>query len=117
MAGTVVPTAGYAVPAVAPTGAVVTTRIPYRPMGPWIEGCVPDSIRYVPGRRAVQVRGVVAPAATSVENDCTRGPCAGGVPFVVGSAMCQVTDCALLWSGLSVEVAVVPRPPPNCPTI
>ena len=41
----VVPTAGYAVPAAAPAGAVVTTTIPYRPIGPWIEGCVPDSIR------------------------------------------------------------------------
>src|SRR5207253_10873777 len=90
-AGTVVPTAGYAVPAAVPAGAVVTTSTPYRPMGPWIEGCVPDSIRYVPGLSAgggmAQVRpqhsGVVAPAATSVENDCTRGPCGGGVPTPV----------------------------------
>ena len=41
----VAPTAGYAVSAVVPAGAVVTTNIPYRPMGPWMEGCVPDSMR------------------------------------------------------------------------
>src|SRR5207302_11332851 len=90
-------------------------------MGPWIEGCVPDSIMYVPGLRGFvrepKVSAVVVPAATSVENDCTRGPCAGGVPLVPGSAIGHGTDCALLWSGLDVEVAVVPRPPPNSPTI
>src|SRR5207302_7343079 len=115
----VVPTAGYAVPAVVPAGAVVTTNIPYRPMGPWIEGCVPDSIRYVPGRRAVQVNAVVAPNATSVENDCTRGPCAGGVPTPVtgapgaSPAMGQVSGWALVWSGAAVNPPGVPRPPPN----
>src|SRR6266481_8546545 len=78
MAGDV-PTAGYAVPAaVALTGAVVTTKIPYRPMGPWMDGCVPDSIKYVPGRGAVQVNATVAPGATSVANDCTRACCEGG---------------------------------------
>src|SRR5437016_6804234 len=93
---------GYAVPAAPATGAVVTTSIPYRPMGPWIEGCVPDSIRYVPGRRAVQVNAVVAPNATSVENDYTRGPCAGGVPTPVtgapgaSPAMGQVSGWALV---------------------
>jgi hypothetical protein len=92
-------------------------------MGPWIEGCVPDSIRYVPGLRGFvrepKVSAVIVPAATSVENDCTRGPCAGGVPLVRGSAMGHVTDCALLWSGLGVVVLCVrsPRPPPNWPTI
>jgi hypothetical protein len=60
------------------TVPVVTTTIPYKPIVPWMDGCVPDSSRYVPGRGAVQVRAVVAPAATSVENDCTRGPCVGG---------------------------------------
>ena len=85
-------------------------------MGPWIDGCVPDSIRYVPGRRAVQVTAVVAPAATSVENDCTRGPCGGGVPTpVIGApggspAMGHVSGCALVWSGLAVDVADLPRP-------
>src|SRR6267378_6127751 len=101
-----------------------------------MDGCVPDSIRYVPGRRASQVSAVVAPAATSVENDCTRGPCAGGVPAPVSGApgaspaMGQVTGCALVWSGLGVQVAplvavaamlqlalTAPRPPPNWPTI
>src|SRR5207249_9838527 len=90
-------------------------------MGPWMEGCVPDSMRYVPGRRfvAVQVSAVVAPAGTSVENDCTRGPCAGGVPFVDGSATGHVVSWALEWSGLGVGglCARFPRPPPNCPTI
>src|ERR1035438_3739424 len=99
---------GYAQPAVASTvagavpvevGAFVTTRIPYKPIGPWMDGCVPDSIRYVPGRRLVQAGNrVVAPAATSVENDCTRFPCTGGVPQGADSAphptlaMGHVTD-------------------------
>ena len=100
-------------PAVVPAGTVVTTSIPYRPMGPWMDGCVPDSIRYVPGRRAVQVSDVVAPAKISVENDCTRGPCTGGTPVGVGSAMGHVIGWAPLWSGPGIEVAVVPRPPPN----
>src|SRR4029077_12631484 len=112
-------------PAVAPTGGVVTTRIPYNPMGPWMDGCVPDSIRYVPGRRADQVSAVVAPAATSVANDCTRFACTGTAFVVVGSAMGHVIYWELEWSGgvvqvtpwtpmASVHVApVVPRPPPN----
>src|ERR1700730_8911794 len=102
-------------PAVA-VGAPVTTSIPYRPIGPWMDGCVPDSIRYVPGRGALQVSGVVAPTATSVENDCTRGPCSGGVPTEVpGAAIGHVTCWALEWSGLAVVVLCVrsPRPPPN----
>ena len=73
-------------PAAVAVGAVVTTRIPYKPIGPWIEGCVPDSIRYVPGfnpgcvavqlpkHNGVVVVAVLAVAATSVPNDCTRGP-------------------------------------------
>src|SRR5437879_117263 len=90
-------------------------------MGPWMDGCVPDSIRNVPGRRvaAAQVSavGVVAPGNTSVENDCTRVPCTGGVT-PGAPAMGHVTaPWALAWLGLGVEVAVVPRPPPNWPTI
>src|ERR1700730_17728610 len=98
--------------------------MPYRPMGPWMDGCVPDSIRYVPGRGAVQVSAVVAPAATSVENDCTRGPCTGGVPTPTGAtvpgvvpATGQVSGWGVVGSGTSVEVAAVPSPPPNWPTI
>src|ERR1700730_7840208 len=97
--------------------------MPYRPMGPWMDGCVPDSIRYVPGGGVVQVSAVVAPAATSVENDCTRVPCVGGVPTPVSGvpgalpAMGHVSGWALLWSGAAVLLAVVPSPPPNCPTI
>src|ERR1700704_729312 len=92
-----------------------------------MDGCVPDSIRYVPGLRGLvavpNISVPVVPAATSVENDCTRERCAGGVPTPIGGvpggvpAMGQVTGCALEWSGLTVEVAVVPRPPPNWPTI
>ena len=68
----------------------------------------------MPGRGAVHVNAVVGPVATSVENDCTRGNCVGGVPDVVVSTMGHVTaPWALEWSGLGVEVAVVPRPPPN----
>src|SRR5712664_3734610 len=124
-------------PNVVPTGAVVTTRIPYNPMGPWMDGCVPDSIRYVPGLRAgVGVAQVVpqhsvavVPAVTSVANDCTRTACAGGAFVVVGSAMGHVIYWELEWSGGVVQVTpwtpmvsvhvgpVVPRPPPNWPTI
>src|SRR5947207_12657342 len=84
-----------------------------------MDGCVPDSIRYVPGLRlpAVQVSPVVAPAATSVAKDCTRTPCAGGAPAGPGTAIGQVTCWALVWSGDGAVVLVIPRPPPNCPTI
>ena len=83
-------------------------------MGPWMDGCVPDSSRYVPARGAVHVSAVVAPAPTSVENDCTRFPCAGGVfvgpvgPTAMGHVVSWVP-----WGGLATVVAVVPRPPPN----
>jgi len=56
-----------------------------------MEGWVPDSIKYVPGRRLFHVSAVVALVATSVPNDCTRGTCAGGVDMVVGSTVGQVT--------------------------
>src|SRR5882762_2728854 len=119
-------------PAAAPAGAVVTTNIPYRPMGPWMDGCVPDSIRYVPDFRGIAAvpktsgqgdahwpaAAVVPTGTTSVENDCTRVPCAGGVngnptPATVD----HVAFESVAWTGLGVEVAVVPRPPPNCPTM
>jgi hypothetical protein len=80
-----------------------------------MDGWVPDSIRYVPGLGVVQVNAVVAPAATSVENDCTRCPCAGGVK-VAELTVDHVTEFAP-WAGLSVAVAVLPRPAPNWPTI
>src|SRR5437762_6295998 len=100
-------------PAVVPAGAVVTTRMPYRPMGPWMDGCVPDSIRYVPGFSAgppapqtPQHKDFGVPTTTSVENDCTRVPWIGGVPSVesgvvpsgtpgASPAIGQVTACAL----------------------
>src|SRR5271166_6506385 len=84
-------------------------------MGPWMDGCVPDSSRYVPGLRAAQVSAVVAPAATSVANDCTRGPCGGGV-FVTPAAPIHVLDW-IAWGGLGTAVAEFPSPPPTCPTI
>ena len=78
----------------------------------------------MPGRGAVQVRDTaVAPAATSVEKDCTRDPWAGGVPAPLspppgGSpAIGQVSGWALVWSGLGVVVGAAPSPPPNWPTI
>ena len=78
---------------------------------------MPDSSRYVPGRGAVHVSEVgVTPAATSVENDCTRGPCAAGSFVVEASATGHVAPCVAC-GGLTVDVAVVPRPPPNWPTI
>src|ERR1035441_9826071 len=83
-----------------------------------MEGCVPDSMRYVPGRGAVHVSRVVFLAATSVANDCTRLPCGGGFPVAPVPAMGHVVAaCAPLWSGLGVDVAPVPRPPPNWPTM
>src|SRR5580693_5103805 len=91
-------------------------------MGTWMDGCVPDSSRYVPGRSADHVSAVGEPTTTSVPNDCTRGPCTGGVPGVGAGfiTMGQVTlACACEWSGLGVVVrwAKTPRPPPTCPTI
>src|SRR5882762_7358536 len=120
-------------PATAPTGADVTTNIPYRPMGPWMDGCVPDSIRYVPDFRGIaavpKVSDVVAPAATSVANDCTRLPCVGGVNGNgAGATVDHVAFVSVPCTGLVVHVApvaavppqvavTVSRPPPNCPTM
>jgi len=71
----------------------------------------------LPGRRFAQAGSkVVAPAATSVENDCTRGPCGGGIFVGPVFAVGHVTDWGL-WIGLAVVVLEVPRPPPICPTI
>src|SRR5579864_3493758 len=113
-------------------------------MGTWIEGCVPDSRRYVPGRKLAQVSAEhpagavvagatighvpvagVTPATTSVPNDRTRGPCTGGVPCAPVLAMNQVVfACAAEWSGAAEQVEppvqpvpTVPRPPPTWPTI
>ncbi|MFM0030738.1 hypothetical protein PQR70_31415 [Paraburkholderia madseniana] len=61
---------------------------------------------------------VVLPVATSVANDWTRGPCAGGVnvaPLAL-LAIGQVVAVCVGCGGLGTFVAVVPRPPPNCPT-
>src|SRR6266436_8961869 len=90
-----------------------------------MDGCVPDSIKYVPGRSvaAAQVSVVVVPIATSVENDRTRFPCTGGLPTPVSAipgpsaAMGHVSGWALVWSGGAVNPPGVPRPPPNWPTI
>jgi hypothetical protein len=85
-------------------------------MDPWIEGCVPDSIRYVPGRGVVHVSAVVTPANTSVEKDRTRSGCTGGVKVVVVPTVDHVTTCEGC-VGLGSFVADVPSPPPNWPTI
>jgi hypothetical protein len=60
---------------------------------------------------------VVAPNATSVENDWTRVPSVGAVPPGPPAIGHVVAPCAFVWSGLAALVAVVPRPPPNWPTI
>src|SRR5579871_1497588 len=94
--------------------------MPYRPIGPWIEGCVPDSIRYVPGAGAVQTSAVApAPGCTSVANDCTRGFCGGGVKPAGGLstvAVDQVICDCVLCGGLAAVVGE-PRPPPSWPMI
>src|ERR1035438_8706867 len=93
--------------------------MPIRPMGPWIDGWVPDSSRYVPGRGVVQVSDVVPVGpvvATSVPNDCTRFPCGGGFHVPAAFATGQVTDCEGC-SGLATYCAPVPNPPPSWPTI
>ena len=71
---------------------------------------------------------MLAPAATSVAMDCTRGPWVGGLASGVlglhgapggvwASAINHVTHpCALVWLGLGVVVREEPRPPPTCPT-
>src|SRR5579871_3613458 len=91
-------------------------------MGPWMDGCVPDSSRYVPGRKALHVSAVVTPAATSVPNDCTRGPCGGGTKDPGAPATGQVTVRSE-WEGLATHVAPpvfvqeTPSPPPTWPKI
>src|SRR5258708_22586228 len=96
-----------------------------------MDGCVPDSIKYVPGLSAgvgvgqatPQHSEAGVPTSTSVENDCTRVPWTGGVPTPVKAArgaspaIGQVSGWALVWSGLATEVEVVPSPPPSWPTI
>ncbi len=85
-------------------------------------------MRYVPGRRLVHVNAVVAPCATSVENDCTRAACAGGVNTTGGGVPAPATPLAGVTvdhvvavcvgcTGLGVVLAVVPRPPPTWPTM
>src|SRR5262249_40366114 len=114
------------VPARLDPGAAVTTTMPYRPIGPWMEGWVPDSSRYVPGGGAFQVRvhgeahwvpvTRLPGVSTSVENDWTRVPWVGGLNTAPPLAAGQVVprfSCV----GLAVEVAVDPKPPPSCPTI
>src|SRR4051794_3546361 len=86
-------------------------------MGPWMDGCVPDSSRYVPGLRLPhEGRVEFPPLATSVANETTRGPCAGGT--LTGPA--EPTGQVVGWlscRGLGAVVAAEPRPPPNCPTM
>src|SRR5215469_14765362 len=83
-----------------------------------MDGCVPDSSRYVPALGFTQSRDVVAPDATSVANDCTRGPWGGGL--FAGSpgppATGQVSVCGP-WVGLGIVVRWLPSPPPTWPTI
>src|SRR4029077_8100955 len=71
-----------------------------------------------PGRRLLQVRAVVTPAATWVANDCTRSCWGGGLNTapLLSPAMGHVAPC---WRccGLGTFVAVFPRPPPSWPTI
>ena len=67
----------------------------------------------------VPVAGVT-PGTTSVLNERTRSPCAGGVPCAPVLAMNQVVfACAAEWSGAGevVRCAKTPRPPTTCPTI
>src|SRR3954447_20540252 len=85
-----------------------------------MEGWVPDSSKYVPGRGANHFRDVVAPAATSVENDCTRAPWGRGTK--VGSPAAPAAGQVSV-PGVCVGLGAVfrsarsPRPPPNWPTI
>src|ERR1700752_3656532 len=106
-----------------------------------MDGCVPDSIRYVPGLRllhvsvtqpevavAEQVTTVpAATGATSVASDRARASCGGGVKPgadpTVDHVTLSVTSPA--WLGLASQVVppagqaalAVPRPPPIWPTI
>ena len=65
--------------------------------------------RYVPGLQALVQVGVdlIAPAATSVANDCTRGPCGGGEAAACSDVRGRPGDRALgaVWLGLGVVVA------------
>jgi hypothetical protein len=91
-----------------------------------MDGCVPDSSKYVPGLNAgdgvlqvgPQHRDAVEFAATSVANDWTRCPCFGGlnVAPLVSPAIGHVVPW-IACVGLGAYFAALPRPPPNCPTI
>ena len=89
-----------------------------------MDGCVPDSIRYVPAFRLLQAgKGVpVFPAATSVPNDLTRGPWLGGVK--VGSPLAGGFEPAMGHCAVCVAcgkldarsgVPPLPSPPPTPP--
>src|SRR3954470_2129472 len=84
-----------------------------------MEGCVPDSSKYVPSRGVVHVKLPELPAATSVANDCTRGPCGGGVFAPSPGSLLEAGHVRFCTScvGLAVVVALFPSPPPNCPTM
>src|SRR5215831_13144790 len=75
-------------------------------------------MRYVPGLMLGQCSPLpVPPLATSVPNDCTRGPCGGGLKVapVVSFAIGHVVPC-----GACVGLGAVfpaPAPPPTTPTI
>src|ERR1035437_554297 len=98
-----------------------------------MDGCVPDSIRYVPGRSELQVSAAVLLTATSVPKDCTRGPWAGGVkawPRGTAVTVGHVASVCVACVGLGTHVEPVapprvleqlvvtdPSPPPTWPTI
>jgi hypothetical protein len=95
-----------------------------------MEGCVPDSSRYVPGFRYGQARVTADPPAVASDAiDRTRFPCTGGscpdelvvllhgVPGALAAINHDTHPCALEWSGLPALVAEVPRPPPTWPII
>ncbi|VWC31795.1 hypothetical protein BCO37747_06896 [Burkholderia contaminans] len=80
----------------------------------------------MPGLRLVHVSVVCdfgsVDGATSVPNDCTRGPCAGGTNDAIGAVEVAVTVGQLVavcvgWTGLGVVVGLSPRPPPSWPTM
>jgi hypothetical protein len=88
-----------------------------------MDGCVPDSSKYVPGRGAVQLSAVtgcgvvvVGVAGTSVANDWTRVPWDGGTNTGPVFAIGQVVE-RFSWAGLAADVAELPKPPPIWPTI
>ena len=94
--------------------------MPNSPMGPWMDGCVPDSSRYVPGLRLVQAEAMWSrPAATSVERLHARSLRRRSIRRISGILRRPARSVVVRRGSDSgvVSLRVVAEPPPTWPTI